>query len=238
MHIQSFHPITFACSPEVLDPIHARKTTLMNVMKKSMGSKKSAIPLDGDGRPKPRPRGKSLMGQLRGRSESTTRLIKTSPSTRYLPPSNSPTSEHNIPTSQTPGSYKTSGDTLSGNGDELSLAQEHFFRTIMPASSSRLRPTTALDEDNRRVLRRHKTSENLRRPITADPIVPPLPSRPRPLITPLFGTAPQPTRETPITVNSRSGYRPKTSDTHHSHAHKARLDIHRIAAASLFAPVY
>ncbi|KAG0152380.1 hypothetical protein CROQUDRAFT_35535, partial [Cronartium quercuum f. sp. fusiforme G11] len=229
---RAFIPITFACSPEVLDPSHARKPSLMNTIMKNMGSKKAALPLDAEGRPKPRPRGKSLMGQRRDRSDSTARLIGTSP--RYVPSSNSPNHDP-IPSPQTPQSTKSSTGTL--NGDELSHAQAHFFKTISPASSSRLRPNTAQADDSRRLLRRHKTSEHLRRPMTADPFAPPLPSRPTAVITPLFGIAPQPTRETPNTLGSRFLHRPKTADQRRPHTPKARLDIHRIAAASLFTPV-
>ncbi|EGG05112.1 uncharacterized protein MELLADRAFT_88192 [Melampsora larici-populina 98AG31] len=229
---RAFIPITFACSPEILDPSHARKPTLMNAIMKNMGSKTLALALDADGRPKPRPRGKSLMGhQRRDRSDSSTRLIGTSP--RYPPSSNSSNCEL-VPSPQTPKSNKTSAGTQ--NDDELSRAQAHFFKTISPASSSRLRPNTAqATGDPRRSLRRPKTSEHLRRPVTADPFAPPLPTRP--IITPVFGLAPQPTRETPNTMGNRFNYRPKTADQRRPVTPKAKIDIQRIAAASLFHPV-
>lgn len=202
---------------------------------KNMGSKKAACPIDADGRPKTRARGKSLIGlQRRDRSDSTARLLRTSP--RPRPPSSRSPNYDSTPSPQTPRSHKTSGGT-SSNGDELSRAQAHFFKTISPASSSRLRPNTAQvhEDPHRRLLRGPKTSEHLRRPVTADPFAPPLP--PRPVITPLFGLAPQPTRETPNTLSHRFPHRPKTADQRRPATSKARLDVHRIAAASLFTPV-
>ncbi|PLW36200.1 hypothetical protein PCASD_10445 [Puccinia coronata f. sp. avenae] len=226
---RAFIPITFACSPEILDPSHARKPTLLNTLIKNIGSKKTAIALNSDGRPTTRPRGKSLMGyHSRKPSESTTRLLRTPPRHAHQSDISSP------------DTFPSSTSAQSSNDDELSRAQAHFFKTIAPASASRLRPTTAFDEDNvaKRNLRKAKTNEQLRRPFTADAprsalsgrTLPPLP------IVPVFGMAPQPTRATPATVGHRFQSRPKTADDRRPRTAKSQLDVRRIAAASFYTP--
>ncbi|KNZ48702.1 hypothetical protein VP01_546g3 [Puccinia sorghi] len=228
---RAFIPITFACSPEILDPSHARKPTLFNSIIKNMGYKKTAIPLDPEGRPTTRPRGKSLMGyHSRKLSESTTKLLRTPP--RHLTKADSISS---------PDTFPSSTSAHSSNDDELSRAQAHFFKTIAPASASRLRPiTAAVDEENlgKRNLRKVKTNEQLRRPFTADTprsalsgrTLPPLP------IVPVFGMAPQPSRATPTTAGNRFQSRPKTADDRRPKTAKSQLDVRRIAAASFYTP--
>ncbi|WAR57325.1 hypothetical protein PtB15_8B372 [Puccinia triticina] len=233
---RAFIPITFACSPEILDPSHARKPTLLNTIMKNMGSKKTAVALDSEGRPATRPRGKSLMGyHSRKISESTTKLLRTPPRHPYQ--SNPPTSD-SIPSPDTFPSTTTSSH--SSNDNELSRAQAHFFKTIAPASASRLRPMTAHDEDNatKRNLRKAKTNEQLRRPFTADAARTGFPGRSQPPlpIVPVFGMAPQPSRATPQTAGNRFQSRPKTADDRRPRTAKSQLDIRRIAAASFYAP--
>ncbi|POW03966.1 hypothetical protein PSHT_11441 [Puccinia striiformis] len=230
---QAFIPITFACSPEILDPSHARKPTLLNSIIKNMGSKKTAIALNPDGRPCTRPRGKSLMGyHSRKLSESTTRLLRTPPRHAY---------HHNPPTSDSipsPDTFPSSGASAhSSHDDELSRAQAHFFKTIAPASASRLRPTTAFDEENasKRSLRKAKTNEQLRRPFTADAARSNFPGRTLPPV-PVFGMAPQPSRATPTTAGNRFQSRPKTADDRRPRTAKSQLDVRRIAAASFYVP--
>ncbi|CAH7681634.1 hypothetical protein BY996DRAFT_6420047 [Phakopsora pachyrhizi] len=241
---RAFIPITFACSPEVLDPSHARKPTFLNAIIKNIGSKKAAIALDAQGRPITRPRGKSLISyQYRKRSESTTRLLET-PSRNLL--RSNPVEYEATPSIQSIASATVNTDS-GGYGDELSLGQSQFFKTISPASASPLRPLTS-DENTKRGVRKVKTSENLRRPFTADPSLkcyaPPVPSLPThfPNITPVFGIAPQPSRATPSTLAGRFQNRPKTSDDRKQMTErrpmtaKSQLDIKRIAAASFFTP--
>ncbi|KAI9606477.1 hypothetical protein KEM48_001843 [Puccinia striiformis f. sp. tritici PST-130] len=230
---RAFIPITFACSPEILDPSHARKPTLLNSIIKNMGSKKTAIALNPDGRPCTRPRGKSLMGyHSRKLSESTTRLLRTPPRHAY---------HHNPPTSDSipsPDTFPSSGASAhSSHDDELSRAQAHFFKTIAPASASRLRPTTAFDEENasKRSLRKAKTNEQLRRPFTADAARSNFPGRTLPPV-PVFGMAPQPSRATPTTAGNRFQSRPKTADDRRPRTAKSQLDVRRIAAASFYVP--
>ncbi|KAA1066361.1 hypothetical protein PGT21_029140 [Puccinia graminis f. sp. tritici] len=232
---RAFIPITFACSPEILDPSHARKPTLLNSIIKNMGSKKTAVALNSDGRPTTRPRGKSLMGyHSRKLSESTTRLLRTPPRHQYQP--NPPTSD-SIPS---PDTFPSSTSAQSNNDDELSRAQAHFFRTIAPASASRLRPMTAFDEENvaKRNLRKAKTNEQLRRPFTADAARSGFPGRTQPPlpIVPVFGMAPQPSRATPHTAGNRFQSRPKTADDRRPRTAKSQLDVRRIAAASFYTP--
>jgi hypothetical protein len=167
-------------------------------------------------------------------SESTTRLLRTPPRHQYQP--NPPTSD-SIPS---PDTFPSSTSAQSNNDDELSRAQAHFFRTIAPASASRLRPMTAFDEENvaKRNLRKAKTNEQLRRPFTADAARSGFPGRTQPPlpIVPVFGMAPQPSRATPHTAGNRFQSRPKTADDRRPRTAKSQLDVRRIAAASFYTP--
>lgn len=233
---RAFIPITFAFSPEILDPSHAQKPSLLNSIIKNIGSKKTAIALDAQGRPISPPRGKSFIGyHSRKWSDSTARLLGTPPRQPYQPNQLVPDS---IPSADTVPSSRTSA--RSCHDDELSRAQAHFFKTIAPASASRLRPVTVFDETNatKKTLQKAKTNEQLRRPFTANAARYAPPSRPLgPLpIVPVFGMAPQPTRATPTTAGNRFHSRPKTADDRRPRTAKSQLDVRRIAAASFYTP--
>ncbi|KAH9443410.1 hypothetical protein Pst134EA_031247 [Puccinia striiformis f. sp. tritici] len=79
------------------------------------------------------------------RSLTRATLASPYPTTPCIP-SQTPPACDSIPS---PDTFSPSGASAhSSHDDELSRAQAHFFKTIAPASASRLRPTTAFDEEN------------------------------------------------------------------------------------------